>query len=677
MDLQTILLIMLAAALSLGLVVYQYWKEYKKNRSPYIYLMVARFLAVFAILLLLINPRFVKEQYYLEKSNLVLLVDNSSSIAHARAEGEAMRIVEEIEANGPLNEKFELRRLSFHRELSTSDSLLFDRATTNIQGALTAVRRTYKGKSAAFVILTDGNQTVGSDYQYFKSDTNHSVFPVVLGDTTRYEDMLIDRLNVNKYAFLDNQYPLEIFLKYQGTNSVQVPLTIKVNGILRHREMVQMSGQQNSVRVNVLLRAESVGMKRLTVEAGRLENERNIANNSQEAGLEVIDEKTKVSIVSALEHPDLGALKKAIESNNQRKAETVRPTVDLDEFEDTDIFIFYQPVRQFAPVYELVKNKRGNLLTITGPETDWNFLNSVQSSFQKNSFNQTEEVTPVLNAGFGTFDISGFNTENFPPLQTTLGDLLMTKPYQTLIEQRIKGVDLNLPLMALVEDGPGKEVVLFGENIWKWRVQNYRNNNDFDAFDELMAKLLLYLSSDNARDRLNLEYERIYRDASSAQLRASYFDETFEIDRNANITLFISGRNGELSRQIPMLFRGSFYEADLSSLPAGSFDFTVRIEGEEIMKSGQFSILEFDLEQQLISSDGDKLKRLASTTGGESYFPGQSNDLIAELSASDRYRPTQKSEQNVVSLIDFKILLAIVITAFASEWFIRKYNGLI
>jgi len=48
------------------------------------------------------------------------------------------------------------------------------------------------------------------------------------------------------------------------------------------------------------------------------------------------------------------------------------------------------------------------------------------------------------------------------------------------------------------------------------------------------------------------------------------------------------------------------------------------------------------------------------------------NDLLSK----DRFLPVQKSEQNIVSLIDFRVLLALIAATLAIEWFIRKYNGL-
>ncbi|MEX0313695.1 MAG: VWA domain-containing protein, partial [Allomuricauda sp.] len=82
-------------------------------------------------------------------------------------------------------------------------------------------------------------------------------------------------------------------------------------------------------------------------------------------------------------------------------------------------------------------------------------------------------------------------------------------------------------------------------------------------------------------------------------------------------------------------------------------------------------------EKQTYSSNFNKLQRLAENNNGKAYLPNQMDELAEELSSSQQYTPVQKSTQNVVSLIDFKVLLGIMTLTLALEWFIRKYNGLI
>ena len=125
-----------------------------------------------------------------------------------------------------------------------------------------------------------------------------------------------------------------------------------------------------------------------------------------------------------------------------------------------------------------------------------------------------------------------------------------------------------------------------------------------------------------------------------------------------------------------MLLKDRYYEADLSNLPPGKYDFIATVSKENFNRSGSFSILDFDAEKQFTSSNYDKLNRLANNTAGKIFFPDQMDSLVMALENDPKFVPVQKSKQIVVPLIDFKFLLGIIIAAQSLEWFIRKYNGL-
>ncbi|MGB5236682.1 MAG: vWA domain-containing protein [Flavobacteriaceae bacterium] len=672
------MLIIIAFAISLALVIFQYPELRNKYQRFYLVLAFFRFIGILSLLLLLINPKFIKDELFLVKSKLIILVDDSSSIADSGQKEQLITAFQDILDDFEISDRFELQTLKFGRELTEMDSFAFNKRSTDIYSALNTIRRTYRDGPTAVVLLTDGNQTVGSDYEFLNPTDNIDIYPVVVGDTTAYEDISVAQINTNKYAFLNNQYPVEVLVNYQGFTDVKVPLTITTNGQISYRTELQFDRRNNSKQLEFFLQAETVGVKVIEVKLGTLPNERNSNNNSKSVAVEVIDEKTEVFVVSDMNHPDLGMLKKSIENNNQRTVRFFKPSIDDHSFLDrADVLILYQPRRSFEKVYEVAKKRDLNIFTITGTETDWNFLNAVQNSFQKNSFNQTEYVSPVLNEGFSAFDISNFSVDNFPPLQTTLGDLLITTPAQVVLEQRIKGVDLGDPLLCLLGQKAEREAVLFAQDLWKWRLQWYRDEGSFTGFDEFLGKIIFFLATDQTRQRLTVEYDNIYRDASLAKIRAAYFDNTYEFEKNASLTLRISEADNETDREFPLLLKGNYYEADLSGLPAGNFGFALEVEGSSLRRTGQFTILDFDIEKQYATADYNKLERLAGRSGGRSFFPDQVIDLIEDINQNERYLPTQKSEQNVVSLIDFKILLAIVIISFSAEWFIRKYNGLI
>ncbi|WP_276166880.1 vWA domain-containing protein [Zobellia alginiliquefaciens] len=675
MNTQTILFIILAAIVSLVLVLFQCFYKNKRKDKLSVALAFLRFITFFSGFLLLINPKFTKNEYTTEKANLLVLKDNSSSMASSKLAIE--KTIESLKESDELNKRFSLTEYNFGAELKDNDSLTFAEKNTNISKALSALKEVYSATNSAIVLISDGNQTLGRDYDFQSEQQQFPVFPIAVGDTTRYEDVAISQVNTNRYAFLKNKYPVEIYISYTGSEKVSVPIQVSLNGKTVFRQTLSFSDTHTSEVVNPLLEANSIGAKNLQVSVGALKNERNVANNKRTVVVEVIDEKTNIALVSSLLHPDLGAIKKSIESNGQRSVTIMKPNAGAKELEEVDLFILYQPNGSFKNLFSYIEKKQANTFTITGPKTDWNFLNRVQKKYTKNSYNQEEEVFAVLNSGFGLFGSGEFTVDDFPPLQSSLGDIVLHGKNDILLTQKIKGVDLNQPLLAVFEANGKRDAALFGENIWKWRVQTYGNLQSFQNFDDLIGKLVLYLATNKSRQRLTLDYENVYAGSNEARISATYFDKAFVFDANAEIVLKLKKSKTKAVTEVPMLLKGSYYEADLSNLQAGTYDFSATVKKDNLSKTGSFTILDFDVEKQFLATNDTKLNRLAENTGGRLFYPNQNSDLIQTLSNDNRFLPTQKNKQNVVSLIDFRLLLGLMVIALAAEWFLRKYNGLI
>ncbi|EAR01224.1 hypothetical protein [Maribacter sp. HTCC2170] len=676
MQITTVLLVILAAIAAMGIVLFQYFYKQKSKGKLRWALSFLRFVSLFAIFLLLINPKFVKKDFSITKSNLIFLVDNSSSIGAKDGDIVVDSILKVVKNATELSNKFNIEEYKFGREVSAINDLTFGESTTDIANALSTINSIFRSSENLVVLLTDGNNTLGHDYEYFGKQHKFPVYPVVLGDTTQYEDLKITQVNINKYAFLKNKFPIEIFVSYEGEEDIDTRLNIAVGKKNVHSQKLGLSKGNNSKSIVVHLSESTVGLKSVKVSLEPLQVEKNIHNNVKNVSIEVIDEKTNVAIVSEISHPDIGALKKSIESNEQRSVTIIKPTTKINELNEIDLIILYQPTASFKNILEYVQNTKIGNFIISGPRTDWNFLNTAQKAYTKDSYNQTEEVTPLLNKAFSKFDISNYIFDIHPPLETNLGEVIINKNHEVLLNQKIKGVDIGEPLLVVSENNLEREAILFGENLWKWRVQNFREHKNFNDFDELMSKLVFYLSVNESKSRLVLSYDSFYEGNTEAKIRADYFDESFTFDAGAEISLRLQPQGEGQTQEFPMLLKGSYYETDLSSMPPGQYSFTAKVVNENISKSGSFSILDFDVEQQFTSSNYKKLDRLAVGTGGGLFFPNQISNLIDELMSEDKYVPIQKSHENVVSLVDFKFLLALIIAAFTIEWFIRKYNGL-
>lgn len=674
MQTETVLLIILAALVALLVSLFQYYFRNKRRDKLHVTLSFLRFLGVFGILLLLINPQILKTTYKIEKPVLAVLVDNSTSAATSKEEIES--ILSALKNSETITDRFTVSNYVFGKTLRPLDSLTFADELTNIDNSISSINEAYRRKESTILLISDGNQTVGKDY-IFNLDTKKPIYTVTIGDTTAYEDLSIGAINSNRYAFLNNKFPLESYVTYQGNGNVSGRVNITLDGKNIFSQAISLSKSNNLASINTLIDANSVGNKTIKVSVTKLASERNISNNTRQTTVEVIDEKTNVAIVSQILHPDLGAFKKAIESNEQRQVQFISSNTTSQILDDMDLFILYEPDRSFKSIIEYIQSKKSNYLMVTGVNTDFGFLNQVQENFIFELGYPEQEVFGSLNSAFSKYDITDFDMSNFPPLSSDAGPLLLNTSNDILLDSEIKGVNINSPLLSVFEDNSWKRGLWVGSGIWKWRGQTYRNSGDFSNFDLFMGKLVRYLTSNARRERLNLEYNSLIEGSNSAVVTATYFDEAYVFEPNATLDITIRSIADVKESTRPMVLRNGYYEADLSDLSPGSYEFRVNVAGGNISKSGNFVISEFDLEKQFVSSNYQKMNLLSSYTKGTSFLPSQVNQIIDELSSNDAFVPTQKSIENIVSLVDYRMLLAIIVLAFTIEWFLRKYNGLI
>lgn len=675
MSSETLIYIILSGILALLLALFQYFKNKKSMSKLNMLFLFLRFITVFSILLLLINPKFEQETLSVEKPNLVIAVDNSSSIVHLKQNAKVSILVEKLATNTKLKEKFNIQFYTFGEHLKASDSMSFTEKQTNINDAFNQLSQLYKQSISPTVLITDGNQTYGSDYSY--NTYKQPIYPVICGDTIKYADLKIEQLNVNKYAYLKNKFPVEAILTYNGAHSVTSRLVVSNGSTVVFSENINFSKANNSRIINFNLPANKVGVDVYKATLEPLKSEKNIINNSKNFAVEVIDQKTKIALVTDFSHPDLGALKKSIESNEQRFVTILNSNEILNQINDFQLVILYQPNNKFNKIYDILNKEKKNRFVVIGTKTDLNFINKISSSYVYEITNQTESYQAELNRNYSSFLIDDINFESFPPLNSHYGLASFTIPFETILSKTVNGISKNNPLLATFEINNRREAVLFGENIWQWRAQSYLNNKSFNAFDDFMGKLVQYLASNKLKSRLNIEYDSFYYGNNNVVIRAEFFDKNYVFDNRETLNITLKDAITNETKTLPLILKNNNYEVNLSSLPASDYNFTVSATKEKMASSGQFKLLEYNVEQQFLNADVTKLEQLATYNHGRSYFIDSSENLIDDLLNDNRFVTIQKSNKNSLPLIEWKYLLIIIAFSLSLEWFLRKYNGLI
>jgi len=678
MTTQTVLYIIIAIIISILLAVFMYGYKTKFSKSTKWIYGSLRFVTIFSVLLLLINPIFKTETFSLIKPKLPILIDNSESISELNQTVNVSDFITSLKLNKDLNKKFELSFYTFGNEFKINDSLTFNEKNTNISEALLLTNQLFKDEVAPTILITDGNQTLGNNYEFSSINFKNSIYPVVIGDSAKYLDLKIEQLNTNRYAFLKNNFPVEIILVYQGSKNITSQFEVKKGTTTVYKETIEFTKNDKTKILKFTLPASSVGFQKYTAQINPITEEKNTINNSKQFVVEVIDQSTNVLIVSDIVHPDIGAIKRAIESNEQRKVTIKKPFEALSIVNDHQLIILYQPNRSFTNIYSEINKLNKNTLVFTGQQTDWYFLNNIQDNYIKEVTNQSENVVGILNKNYGAFVINDIDFSDYRPLKTLFGPLEIVVPYDNLLGQSIDGFETETSLLATTELNGSRNAIFDGEGIWKWRAQSFIESKNYNEFDIFFGKVIQYLASNKRRSRLEVSYENFYYNNKSIQISAQYFDKNFVFNSNANLSILITDSDSKQSFEYPLLLNENYYEIDLSNLKAGEYVFKVSVNDEIILaKNGAFTILDFNVEQQFLNPDVTKLSRLATNTKGKDFFISDSFLLIDTLIKDDRFKQVEISKEKIEPLIEWRYLLGLIILSLSIEWFLRKYNGLI
>jgi len=675
MTTSTILLILLSVIISGVVAFYQYlFKVDNQNKANWL-LTFLRFISVFSLLLLIINPVISRKIVETNKIPLAIVADNSRSISELKATNDAVKLVETLNSNSALKEKFEIQNYTFDDRFIAGKSLDFKGNQSNIHDVAVNLKQLNKNAFYPVVLVTDGNQTIGNDY-VFSFHESTTVFPVVLGDTTTTFDLKINQLNANKYAFLKNKFPVEVFLQYNGNKSVSAAFSIEKNGKKISNQTINFDAKNKVQSVQILLEADRVGLQKYKAVISSSVKEKNTYNNSKNFAVEVLDQKKEIAIISDVSHPDLGAIKRAIESNAQRKVTIVKPK-SINDLKKYNVLILYQPNVSFRKVFEANKNLKINTFIVTGMATDYNLLNQMQSDLEFKLTNKKENFTTSFVTNFNLFAQSDIQFSQFPPLENPFGKITEKGSVNTLLKAKVNGIEVGNPILTFSEKGISRNAYLLGENSWKWRMESFVLNQSYEKYDLFIDKIIQYLSTNSAKKSLLVEHESFYNSGETIEIFAQYFNKSYELEENANLSITLTNKNTKSTKNYNFSKANNGYQAIFDGITPGNYMFQVKETTSNASYNGTFEVLDFDVEKQFVNPDVSKLQQLANQNNGEIIYPNQIEKLLQKLLQKDTYLPVEKTIIKNSPLIDSLWLLIIIVVSLTIEWFTRKYNGLI
>jgi hypothetical protein len=689
-------LVILCLLLAGGYASALYFRE-KKNEFPVylkIILAIARFISVFFIAFLLLSPftrSIIREK---EKPLILFAIDNSESVKmnadSLKYRGEFTEQADLIASK--LSGIGEVRKYIFGEKTDPvgqdgkfSGALDYHEKVTDISGTLSSLDNLYENMNVgALIIATDGIYNTGANPVYQAGQYPHPIYTVALGDTSVRMDIILARVNYNRMVYLNNKFPVEMVIRASGAEGMMSRLRIALDGNVIFTQDFTIDKNDYTHSFPAILDAKKSGLQKYSISIEPVDGELSKENNRKDIFVEVLDSKSKVLLISGAPHPDISALRQAIESNMNYEVEEVLVNDFKGNAEAYSMVILYQLPSRVEPAVNLLRtisDKKIPALFVLGTQSDFARFNQFKAGVSIAAGNNTgyEEAVPLLNSGFSAFSLSEDLQAWFsdlPPLIAPLGEYQVANSARVLANQRIGSVETSRPLVLVNETLDGRTGVITGEGIWKWRMYNYARSQNHQAFNELINKIVQYLSLKEQKKNFRVYCQNNFRENEPVIFDAEVYNENYELTNDPEVNISIKNED---EKQFPFVFNktGNSYHLDAGIFPPGNYSYQaqVTINGNIINTAGQFSVTALDLEALNTVADHNLLYRISESSGGKMFYPADMERLADDILNREDIRPVTYTRKKYEDLLDKGWLLALILGLLTAEWFLRKRAG--
>lgn len=636
---------------------------------------------IFFISVLLLGPILKLITNTNEKPEVVFMVDNSQSVREVLDSTRTNQFLQQLnEAKNTLedaNYSVSVRGLSGNINQFTQPSSDFNSALRNVEAE-------YDGRNlASIVLVSDGIYNTGISPLY--SNFKVPIHTVGWGDTVQRKDLVLQALRYNKVAYQGNKFPLQAEVLVHALPNQIISVSVLGNG------KTIATGQQSSANKTLLIfdflvDADKAGIQRFDVVVQSVPTETNLRNNAASAFIEVVEGKKKILLVAPAPHPDIKALRAAVEKNSNYEFLVHIPGVKETTSENLlpekiDLAIFHQSpdLRGLTlGLFNKLKAAKTPIFLVLGQQSNLRQLPPAGIALTFETMGQWDETFGLPAEEFGAF-ILPENLNNsltrYPPLVTPFGKFAFPPDAKSILYQRIGSVSTRRPLLWYIENESQKIAVLAGEGIWRWRLKEFDLTENTETFDAFFGKFIQFMSSkDDKRKFRSFPIKQQFNDTEYIVFESQIFNDVYEPQFGNEVTLDIADEKGKATRftYTPTAARPQYQ----FNLPAGAYRYSASITrtNKQEKDGGQFSVSPLQIESQNLTADFQLLRTLAANTGGKFFKADNLADLQSQLQ-SQQAPAIVHSDESFHPLIDLKLLFAALLILVSTEWFFRKYLG--
>ncbi len=638
-----------------------------------------RWVALILLVGLLLKPFLMRWINEFEKPILAVYEDASDSFS----ETDRSTLKSSLEGRlNELDEKYDIRWMHFAEGVEDSAAsgelspLYSDLGTIKDHLA----NRFYNQNIGAVVIATDGIQNKGIDPRYVDDGHSSPYFFLALGDSSLKPDAGIIEVLNNKLVFLNNTFQVKTRIAIDQLEGEVARVTIERDGEPIEERTIEVKSDHWVEELRFDITASDAGLNRYSIRIDPMEGELNLENNAASFFIDVLDNRIRVHIIASVPHPDAGALKRAVEKNEQYEvsASTAADWAFPEDGLDLAVLHGFPSSSVDQSVLQRLNAEKVPIWFVVSAKSNLNQLSRQLEGFSlRGARGRMDLAGGLMASGFNLFNASGFESMNrLPPLNVPFGELTLGFQHQVLMHQRIGTVETERPLWVFYENNGRKGSLLMAEGLWKWRMSNYQLKGDSKWFDELVSKTVQYLSVRQKRTRLQLKVPQRIAERSGVEASAELYNESFELTNEPEVSFDLINEKEE---RFSYTFKpdANGYALSIGNLEPGTYKWQAEasMNDEVFSESGELIVSEIKAEQSVTRANHDFLRRWASREEGTVYYRDNASTMADALLNLEQAKPQVISEKQWTEIIEWKWLMALIALLVSIEWFLRKYHG--
>ena len=651
-------------------------------------LSLSRALSVAAIAFFLLSPLLRRQVNETQKPIVVVAEDNSKSLDYSADSamlhgGYAAAMNQVVEQ---LAKTYEVRRYQYGsspKEVGQGVSPSYDDRATDIGALLRAIGEDYAGRNVGAVLLTgDGILNRGDSPLTMAQQLTMPIFTVALGDTAVRRDAAIAHVRCNEVAYRGNAFPVEVTVRAERLNGARTSLVVTQGGKRLHTAAVAYDAETFSATLSFELEAGQAGIQQYEIRLEAVQGEHTLRNNTYSLTVEVMDDEQRIALVAAAPHPDIAALRRAIETHKGYEVESATVEEWKGRFDDYDLVVLHQLPAQGGVGQEVARQAMAAQVPVAfvlGASSDLPRFNALRAGVQVASrVSRPNAATASYNGDFTAFAMDGDVAramEAFPPLLSPFGTYSMAAHVQALFYAKIGAVRSSQPLVAMGALQGRRVVVVTGEGLWRWRLADYQRNGNSKVFDEWVGKLVTYATLQPKGDPFRVRTKRMWDVGDEVTFDAELYNDSYEPVSNADVSIEIA-RDGE-RHSYPFSRVGVGYQARVGILEPGTYQYvaTALLGGKRHQAKGSFVVRDLNLESLNLVADHALLNTLSHITGGQMLTPSRLGEFPALLRQRGDVVPVIYTRTSHNLLLDLPWVFVIIIVMLSAEWVIRKHGG--